>query len=113
MLLHVETGPRLEVLCYIFRQKLQSGKPTKPRVLGLVHHAHAAAAQLFKDSIVGDRLANHFSGSRLAYQMRMLGALAGPVNRTSAGRTFRRWDRPVFPRLHTVDKTVESQAAFG
>jgi len=41
------------------------------QVFGLVHHAHAAAAQLFNDPVVRYGLANH---------ARMLGAEAEQVN---------------------------------
>ena len=39
-------------------------KAAKRRVLGLVHHAHAAHTQLLKDSVVRDGLADECVGVR-------------------------------------------------
>jgi hypothetical protein len=40
-------------------QELKSDETVQARVLGLVNHSHAAAAQLFEDAIVRDGLADH------------------------------------------------------
>ena len=54
---------RLPVPRHILRKELQGNKAVEPRVLSLVHDAHAAPAQLLDDTIVGDRLANHLGRS--------------------------------------------------
>ena len=40
-------------------QELQRDRPLQPEVLGLVDNPHPALAELFEDSVMGDRLANH------------------------------------------------------
>jgi len=57
--LPLETGQGLGVLCDGVGQKLQSDKPVQVYVLGLVHHTHAATAQLFDYAVVRDGLADH------------------------------------------------------
>ena len=44
---------------YGFRQELECNESLEAGVLGLVHHSHTAAAELFQDAIVGDRCADH------------------------------------------------------
>jgi hypothetical protein len=44
-------------------QELEGYEAMQAGVFGLVHHAHAAAAQLFQDAVVGDGLANHGAAS--------------------------------------------------
>src|SRR5258708_24322568 len=39
--------------------ELQRHKAVKASVLGLVHDAHASAAELFDDAVMRDNLANH------------------------------------------------------
>src|SRR5437867_6434299 len=78
----------LRVSRHIFRKKLQRDKPAKVGVFGLVHHPHAAAAQLLDDAVMGDRLADHCGGPWLCYEIRMVGLLTMSVNGKSAGRTF-------------------------
>src|SRR5215472_8504260 len=41
------------------RQKLQRHSSSQPRVLGLVHHSHAAATPLLHNFVMGYRLTNH------------------------------------------------------
>ena len=41
------------------RKELERDKAVQSQVFGLVHHAHAAAAQLVEDAVVGDRLVDH------------------------------------------------------
>jgi hypothetical protein len=43
-------------LGYVIRQELEGDKAAELHILGLVNHAHAAATQLFKDAVVGNRL---------------------------------------------------------
>jgi hypothetical protein len=45
-----------------FAKKLQSDGAAKARVLGLVNHAHAAAAKGLPNAIVRDRLVGHWIG---------------------------------------------------
>src|SRR5260370_20375120 len=47
------------VLGELFRKKLQAHEAPEPQVLGFVDDAHAAAAELFHNTIVGDGAANH------------------------------------------------------
>ena len=42
-------------------QELQGDEAVQTSVLGLVHYAHAAAAELFDDAVVRDGLADHES----------------------------------------------------
>ncbi len=48
----LESLERRPVLREAFGQKLQRHLPAELRILGLVHHAHAAAAQLFENQIM-------------------------------------------------------------
>src|SRR5579885_1273487 len=57
--LTTKTGKRLRVAGNFFGQELQRDEAVQARVLGLVHHSHAAAAKLFKNFVVGNVLANH------------------------------------------------------
>ncbi len=50
---------RLGIVGHFVGQKLQSHEAAKHEVFGLVHHAHAPAAQLFQDAIVRDGLTDH------------------------------------------------------
>jgi hypothetical protein len=50
---------RLQVLRHILGQELERDKATEGGVLGLLDHAHAAAAQLLEDAVVRDGLADH------------------------------------------------------
>src|SRR5690242_1780206 len=50
---------RLGIPRQVLRQELERHEPTEPRILGLVHHTHPAAAELFDDLVVGDFPADH------------------------------------------------------
>ena len=50
---------------------------TKPRVLGLIHHTHTAAPELFQDAVMGDGRANH--SALIAFKKHSL--LEAPVQR--------------------------------
>ncbi len=54
-----ETFDGLGVLRNIVGQKLQRHIAAQPRILGLVHHAHSAAAELFDDAVMGNRAADN------------------------------------------------------
>jgi len=54
-----EALERLRAPSNLFRQELQGDEATKLGVLGLVHHAHPTAAELFDDAVVRDGLADH------------------------------------------------------
>ncbi len=43
----------------LVRQELQGDEAIELDVLGLVHHAHPTAAQLFEDAVVGNRAAEY------------------------------------------------------
>ena len=55
----LKTGQRLGIAGYFLRQELERHKAMQPGVLGLVDHAHTAAAKLFNDAVVGDGFADH------------------------------------------------------
>jgi hypothetical protein len=40
-------------------EELERNGPAEPVILGAVDDAHAAAAELLEDSVMGDRLADH------------------------------------------------------
>ncbi len=61
--LALETLQCLPIPGHLFRQEFQGDEPTELGVLGPVNHTHAAAAQLFKNAIVGYRLADHEGGN--------------------------------------------------
>ena len=50
----------LWILCEVFGEKFERDKPAEGWILRLVDNTHAAAAQLFDDSIVRDGLADHW-----------------------------------------------------
>ena len=43
----------------VLGKKLQGDPAAEPEVLGQIHDAHSAGAQLLQDSIVGDRFVEH------------------------------------------------------
>src|SRR2546425_3121586 len=57
--LALETVQSLRISGYLVRQELQGHKAVQLDVLGLVHDAHASAAQLLDNAIVRDGLAEH------------------------------------------------------
>jgi hypothetical protein len=57
--LATKTFQGLGVVSYFFGQELQGHEPAKASVLGLVHDTHPSAAQLLKDAVVRDGLADH------------------------------------------------------
>ena len=59
--LALETRQRLRIARDVVGQELQRDEAVQARVLGLVDHAHAAAAQLLDDAVVRDGLADHGS----------------------------------------------------
>jgi len=57
--LALKTGERLLVFGNLIGEELESHKPAELHILGLVHHAHAAAAELLDDAVVRDGALNH------------------------------------------------------
>src|SRR5208283_2258710 len=57
--LSLEAGQGLRVLSDIIGQKLQGDKAVQAYVLGLVDDTHAAAAELFEDTVMRDDLVDH------------------------------------------------------
>src|ERR1019366_4108996 len=55
----LETGERLWIAGKLFRQEPEGDEALKPGVLGLVHHAHATAAELTDDAVVRDSGVDH------------------------------------------------------
>ena len=71
--LALEALERVGVLGQLGGQELERDVPAELRVLGLVDDAHAAAAELRRDAVVGDRPADHrlmllLEGSKRCYQ---------------------------------------------
>ena len=60
--LAAETFQRLRVLGDVVRQKLERDKAAEASVLGFVHDAHTAAAELADDTVVRDRRIDHANG---------------------------------------------------
>ena len=63
--LAAESGQRLGIVGEVGRQELQRDEALQPRVLGFVHDAHAAAAQLLDDAVVRERLTDQRIGAGL------------------------------------------------
>jgi len=59
--LALKTLQRLQVLLHVFRQKLQRHFAAEAKVLGLVHHAHAAPAQFLQHAVMRNGLPDHCS----------------------------------------------------
>ena len=57
--LALKAGQRLRVAGNFFGQELESDEAMQPRILGLIDHAHAPAAELLKNAVVRDGLADH------------------------------------------------------
>ena len=57
--LATEAAEGLRIARDFVRQELQGDKTVQARVLGLVHHAHAAATEFLKDAVVRDGLVDH------------------------------------------------------
>ena len=62
----LETLERRVILCEFLRQKLQRDEAVELGVLGLIDHAHSAAAKLFKYPIMRERFVNHGSSTSRA-----------------------------------------------
>jgi hypothetical protein len=60
-------GAGLTLLQVLLGQELERDLASEPCVLGLVHDAHASAAQPAEDAVVRDRFSDHLSRRRLAY----------------------------------------------
>ena len=56
----LETGEGLRVTGNFLGQKLEGNKTVQPGVLGLVDHAHTAAAQLLDNAVVRNGLPDHW-----------------------------------------------------
>jgi len=54
-----KTLKRLRIVRQFLRKKLQGDVAAKLEVFGLVHHAHATAAEFFQNAVVANGLANH------------------------------------------------------
>ena len=61
--LALEPAQRLPVASQIVRQELERDEATEPGVLRFVDHAHAAAAELLDDAVVGEGLADQGVGA--------------------------------------------------
>ena len=79
---------RLRVLGDISGRNFRATKRPQPRVLGLVDHAHAAAAEFFDDAVVRDGLADH-SGEPL---LRVASSYGAGI-RSSTNASLRRESR--------------------
>ena len=79
--LALEPAQRLSVARQIVRQELQRDEAMEPGVLRFVHDAHAAAAELLDDAVVGEGLADQGIGA--------LGSGVGPGRGPSRPRPHR------------------------
>src|SRR5713101_3379819 len=55
----LETGEGLGISCDLIGQELQGHEAVQFHILGLVHHAHPATAELLDNAVVRDGLAEH------------------------------------------------------
>ena len=65
-----EAFQRLRIVRHFIGQELEGDEAAEHRVLGLVHHAHAAATQLLLDTVMGDDLADHREELTVARHLR-------------------------------------------
>ena len=65
----------LRVFGYLVGQELEGNKPAELQILGLVHHAHPAAAQLLHDAVVRNGLADHWRESYFCETGKSMNAL--------------------------------------
>ena len=63
--LAAESGQGLGIFREVRRQELQRDEALQPRILGFVHDAHSAAAQLLDDAVVRERLTDQRIADRL------------------------------------------------
>src|SRR5580698_5026887 len=59
----LKTAEGLCIFGYVVGQELEGNKPSQLYVLGLVDHAHTAAAEFLDDAVVRDGLADHWRES--------------------------------------------------
>src|SRR5216684_6661800 len=57
--LALKTFHRWMVLGKLLGKEFQADKATQPNVLGLIHNPHAAATQLFQNTVMGDGSSDH------------------------------------------------------
>jgi len=50
------------IACEFFWQEFQGYAATQLRILGLIHHSHAAPAQLSQNAVMGDGSTDHAGG---------------------------------------------------
>src|SRR6266542_2189476 len=55
----LKTSKSLRIASNCLWQEFESNEAMQPRVLGLIHHSHAATAEFFDDLVVRDGLSNH------------------------------------------------------
>src|ERR1700750_2679426 len=60
----LKTRQSLAVARYFVGQEFQRDKAMEARVLCFIDHAHSAAAKLLDNTVVADRLADHWIGAR-------------------------------------------------
>jgi hypothetical protein len=56
----VEAFQRLLMLRELFGKELKGYETVEMSILGLIDHAHAAAAELFENAVMRDRVPEHF-----------------------------------------------------
>ena len=59
-----EAVERLRLLRQLFRKEFQRHRAFEAAILSFEHDAHAASAELLYDTVVRDRLTNHFLANR-------------------------------------------------
>jgi hypothetical protein len=84
-----ETFQCLWVLGHVIGQELERNEATQFRVLGLVNHAHTAAAELFDDAVACDGLADHWIRAMVAqWTPRPAKAVELPAAQEDCWRSF-------------------------
>jgi hypothetical protein len=82
----LKAGECLRVTGNLPRQELEGDEAMKPRVLGFVDDAHAAAAEFLDDAVVRDGLADHGGAATLGCNVRDVAEAKSKTTASSACR---------------------------
>ena len=103
--LALKAGQRLGIASHLIGQEFQGHKAVEAGVFGLVDHAHAAAAELFDDTVVRDDAINHSGDARpLAPYL----TDAASCSQRRGGLAGNEWNRDISPI-----KRLPTQWRFG
>ena len=118
--LALEAAERLRILGHFIGQKLERDEAVQPRVLGLIDHTHAAAAQLVDNAVMRNGLPDHRDCPVMAGERRrkikdaMLGKAEEQVNARRGQRRVglvRHPRRRIFagcPRVNECNRLLSS-----